>query len=201
MLPGMSAIPAPLPVARPVTLLVIHGSATPGGQPLADGHAGATAADVIDRWHGARGIQRTVWARSAWRWPLAHIGYHWVIDLHGQLLEGRPPGEAGAHASGHNAHSLGICLVGGAERDARYTPAQWAALRRLVLEQCAAFGIKPRFPLYPAKGGGVCGHRDLLPAAAGAAGCTTHCPGFDVGWWLANGLQPAPEHVLTERVA
>ena len=45
------------------------------------------------------------------------IGYHYVIRRDGTIETGRPLSISGAHARGHNANSIGICLVGGAKRD------------------------------------------------------------------------------------
>lgn len=85
---------------RKVDLIVIHCSDSAWGD-----------ANVIDEWHKERG----------WN----GIGYHFVI-LNGHrtagseydiaddgLLElGRPLDMIGAHVSGKNAHSIGICLIG-----------------------------------------------------------------------------------------
>lgn len=198
----MSAQTAPVLVTaseRRISLLVIHCSATPSGQRI--GPPTETAAGVIDRWHAARGFQRGFAARSRFNWRLPAIGYHFVVDLDGTVWTGRHPDEVGAHVRGFNQYSLGVCLVGGAERDARYTPLQWDALRQLVLRLCAEHGVPARYPLYPRQAGGVCGHRDLSPDTDGDGSVRPHewlktCPGFDVSRWLENGLHPAPEHVL-----
>ena len=43
------------------------------------------------------------------------IGYHYLVYLDGTVHEGRDVDIAGAHASGHNTHSIGVCYVGGVE--------------------------------------------------------------------------------------
>lgn len=43
----------------------------------------------------------------------ADIGYHYVVKLDGTIERGRLISRAGAHCYGHNAHSIGICYVGG----------------------------------------------------------------------------------------
>jgi len=43
------------------------------------------------------------------------IGYHWVIDKNGNLLEGRNEKFIGAHCLGQNRNSLGVCLIGNFE--------------------------------------------------------------------------------------
>ena len=40
------------------------------------------------------------------------IGYHYVITKDGKRWPGRREAVPGAHARGHNANSLGICLTG-----------------------------------------------------------------------------------------
>ena len=41
------------------------------------------------------------------------IGYHYIIDKDGAILDGRNVLRSGAHCQGHNAHSIGICYIGG----------------------------------------------------------------------------------------
>ncbi|HUO06714.1 MAG TPA: peptidoglycan recognition family protein [Phycisphaerae bacterium] len=42
----------------------------------------------------------------------ADIAYHFVIDRAGRVWQARPLVYQGAHAKDHNAHNLGICLLG-----------------------------------------------------------------------------------------
>ena len=44
---------------------------------------------------------------------LLSIGYHAVIFPDGKLLETRPHDTIGAHTTGFNEDSIGVCLVGG----------------------------------------------------------------------------------------
>ena len=76
-------------------------------------------AALIDEWHKARG----------WSSPTGkHIGYHYVVlngrrvtakkyvKEHDGIIEaGRPETEQGAHVSGENWCSLGVCLIGDKE--------------------------------------------------------------------------------------
>lgn len=128
---------------RHINEIIIHCSATPEGQDY-------TVAD-IDRWHKARG----------WR----GIGYHYVIYRDGSVHAGRPVEQIGAHCTGHNANSIGICYIGGVSADGKTpkdtrTPAQRIALRELVEE------LRAKYP-----GATVHGHREFAPKA---------CPSFDV---------------------
>lgn len=138
---------------RKTTLLgVIHCAATPP-------HMDIGAAE-IHRWHYKRGIYS----------PRGFTGYHAVIRRDGTLELGRQPLEMGAHARGHNAVSVSVCLVGGVAEDAttpedNFTVPQWNTLKRVVDYWWA---IWPGIP--------VCGHRDL--------GAPKACPSFDVEEWM-----------------
>lgn len=56
----------------------------------------------IDKWHKQRG-----WTG---------VGYHYVITLDGVIQAGRPHERTGAHAKGHNSKSIGICYIGGLDK-------------------------------------------------------------------------------------
>ena len=96
-----------------------------------------------------------------------------LFDCDGTLDSGRAEDETGAHAAGHNARSLGICLAG----TGRFTPAQWQSLSTLVRS------LHARHPAAR-----LCGHRDLSPDRNGdgvvsPAEWTKTCPGFSVADW------------------
>ena len=101
---------------RVITKIIVHCTATKEGQTV-------TVPDVI-RWHKARGFNT--------------IGYHYLIGLNGERWNGRPIEQIGAHTTGHNTNSIGICYVGGLDmnlkpKDTR-TPAQKTALISLIKE-------------------------------------------------------------------
>lgn len=186
---------------RAIDLIVVHCSATPNGQPLRRGVRGQpgyqSCVQIIDAWHAERGFARNVAAVADFNPTLGSIGYHFVIDIDGAVFTGRGVDEVGAHVAGHNQHSLGICMVGGAERVGQFTAAQWKALSSIVLWQATL----QKVPLAPPRrngdlvAGGVCGHRDLSPdlnhdGAISPAEWLKTCPGFDVAAWLGNKLQP-----------
>lgn len=206
---GMSLPTLPPSVKRPIGLIVVHCSATPSGQWLGGvppGRSGyKTAPAVIDAWHAQRGFKRGDAARAAFNYRLPSIGYHFVVDLDGMVWTGRSLEEIGAHVAGRNANSIGICLVGGAEREGRYTVAQWASLAELV----KALADRLQVPLHTRDGWragkGVCGHRDLSPDTNGNGTVEPRewlktCPGFDVQTWLSRGLLPLDAHVLQTAV-
>lgn len=47
---------------------------------------------------------------NGYKWD--DIGYHFVIDKKGNVLNGRNIYKIGAHVYGHNKNSIGICLIG-----------------------------------------------------------------------------------------
>ena len=108
----------------------------------------------IDQWHRARGF------KSA--------GYHHVIRRDGRIENGRPHAEPGAHVAGHNANTLGVCVVGGKSRTGRmatnFSREQWRALDKLIAELLIE---------YP--GAEVKGHNDYDKGKT--------CPTFDVREW------------------
>jgi N-acetyl-anhydromuramyl-L-alanine amidase AmpD len=179
---------------RAIDLIVMHCSATPSGRRLGGGLGDrrVTAAMVIDRWHAERGFARRPDAVQAYNPHLPHIGYHYVVDTDGCIESGRRLREVGAHVAGHNAGSVGICLVGGAEIEGRYTARQWSSLRGLVL------ALMKQLPT-----AAVVGHRDLSPDKNGDGRITSidwlkTCPGFSVAAWLAADMQPHTDHVMPE---
>ena len=137
-----------LPSKRVITEIIVHCTATPEGKDY-------TIADIT-RWHKDRGFST--------------IGYHYVVYRDGSVHEGRNVDVAGAHCTGHNAHSIGVCYVGGLQyiprvavsklpaKDTR-TKAQKEALLKLLTK------LKT---LYPAAQ--IHGHRDFANKA---------CPSFD----------------------
>jgi N-acetylmuramoyl-L-alanine amidase len=178
------------PPSRTIHRLVIHCSATPSGQRLAK--PGMSAAFIIDGWHATRGFARQPAAVKAFNSGLPHIGYHYIIDLDGRCINGRGLDEVGAHVAGYNSDSIGICLVGGIEREARYTLAQW-----LTLAEQVAF-LRAKFNLTTVD---ICGHRDLSPDLNHDGRVTSQewlktCPGFDVAAWLLAGMAPASQHIF-----
>ena len=137
---------------RPINEIIIHCAAT---RPEWGANQSAEwKRNQIDKWHKDRG-----WSG---------IGYHYVIDRDGTVVEGRPLERVGAHVKGHNTGSIGVCLIGGHGSSAtdafldNYTPEQDKALRDLLA----------KFP-HIAK---ITGHNDYTNAKA--------CPGFKVREWL-----------------
>ncbi len=93
---------------RSINRIIIHCTATREGE-----HH--TVAD-IDRWHKERGFVRSEAPKDA---KYKHIGYHYVVYLDGSVHDGRTEEEKGAHCLNYNAHSIGICYVGGLDRQGK----------------------------------------------------------------------------------
>lgn len=132
---------------RLINSLIIHCSAT---RPSMD-----IGVAEIKEWHLDRG----------WN----NIGYHYVIRRNGVIEDGRPVAKVGAHAKGHNANSIGICLVGGVKEedgktpDANFTFEQYRSLESFVSD------LERQYPEIHT----ICGHRDL-------PGVWKQCPCFSV---------------------
>src|SRR3569832_1125632 len=167
-------------ILRTIDLIVIHCSATPNGR-------WQTVGDIA-RMHGARKppFMRDPRLIGANQPQLKHIGYHYVIYTTGPVVIGRGLNEIGAHAQGHNAQSIGICMFG----TDRYSRAQWESLKKLVQV------LQTNIPDVR-----IVGHRDLSPDLNGNGVIEPHertktSPGFDVKAWLRNGMEPMPGHIL-----
>ena len=102
---------------RKINKIIIHCTATPEGREH-------NVAD-IRRWHLKRGF--------------SDIGYHYLIHINGKIEIGRPLHRIGAHTSGENTGSIGVCYVGGMDKDMKKakdtrTQAQKDSLVKLLHE-------------------------------------------------------------------
>lgn len=136
----------------PIRFLTIHCAATPEGRDV--------KAETITAWDKDK---------------FGQTSYHWVIELDGSQHRTLRDDQRGAHTGGHNTGNIGICYVGGVDRqnkapkDTR-TRAQKETLRTLIRT------YQDRYP-----GIVVRGHRDW-------PGVKKACPSFDVGAWVAAGM-------------
>jgi len=83
---------------RQINKIIVHCSATREGENY--------TVDTIRSWH----VDGRGWS---------DIGYHFYIDLYGEIHKGRDIAKIGAHCSGHNRNSIGICYAGGVEEDGK----------------------------------------------------------------------------------
>lgn len=119
-------------------------------------------ADEIRQWHTKE---------RGWK----DIGYHFVIRRDGTVETGRDLDgdgdifeEVGAHTSGYNINSIGICLVGG--KDDEGGPANNFNLNQFRSLENVIRIIKADYPKAT-----VHGHREFNSAKT--------CPNFDVQQW------------------
>ncbi len=126
-----------------VSKIIVHCSATREGDDSIN-------AEVIDRWHKARG----------WK----GIGYHFVILLDGKIETGRMINKCGAHTNGYNCSSIGICYIGGVEKDGK-TPKDTRTSEQIASMLELLRVLRKMYP--DAK---IHSHRDFAAKA---------CPSFD----------------------
>ncbi len=81
---------------RDLNRVILHCSATPEGREV--------SVETIREWHTDPPPRGRGWS---------DIGYHYVIHLNGKIELGRPIEVQGAHTSGENEDSIGICYIGG----------------------------------------------------------------------------------------
>lgn len=127
---------------RTINEIIVHCSATAEGMDY-------TVADIT-RWHKARGFTT--------------IGYHYVVYRDGSIHVGRDINMVGAHCTGHNAHSIGVCYIGGCAADGK-TPKDTrtdAQKQSLVTLLTALRRLYPKATIH--------GHREFAAKA---------CPSFN----------------------
>ena len=136
---------------REITEIILHCSATWSKQDI--------GVKEITQWHTLPEPKGRGWK---------HIGYHYVIRRNGKIEEGCPLATAGIHCSGHNAKSIGICMVGGGPmgEDKFFADAQYDSLASLLRR------IRLSYPL-----ASIHGHNEFTQKA---------CPVFSVKDFLAR---------------
>lgn len=111
-------------MTRLIQRIIIHCSATKPGQ--------VCNAEILDKWHKEKGYKC--------------IGYHYVILPDGTVEIGRKEQEKGAHCTGYNSDSIGICYIGGLDekgnpKDTR-TIEQKIELINIIQDLCSRYKIK-----------------------------------------------------------
>lgn len=131
---------------RAINRIIIHCADTPPDMDI--------GVDEVRDWH----VTGNNWA---------DVGYHIIVRRSGECEPGRGFDKAGAHAKGHNADSIGLCLIGGRGKDGKpdcnFTAAQWGSLEAVVRRIWDRYGQIE-----------VIGHRDVSDKA---------CPCFDARAW------------------
>ncbi len=127
---------------RTITEIIVHCAATPDGKDF--------TVEDIDKWHKQRGFKK--------------IGYHYVIYRDGTCHAGRAESEVGAHCTGHNKNSIGICYIGGCASDGK-TPKDTRTVAQKTALEALLRTLKAKYP-----NASIRGHRDYANKA---------CPSFD----------------------
>lgn len=97
---------------REIKEILVHCSATKEGKKF--------TANDITRWHKDRGFTT--------------IGYHYVVLLDGTIQQGRAEMVMGAHCTGHNANSIGVCYIGGIDASGKPKDTRTEAQKKSLLE-------------------------------------------------------------------
>lgn len=149
--------PGCTPAYSDVTHLVVHHQAGAANPPY--------AATVLAIWQQHVNV-------NGW----CDIGYNWLIAPDGTIFEGRAGGNnvIGAHFSGNNSNTMGVCFLGNFQND-QPTAAALASLEKLLAWKSCDSNIAPTDTALHAASGltlpRICGHRD---------GGATLCPGANL---------------------
>ena len=127
---------------RDISEIIVHCSATPKGRDVDTAE--------IRRWH----TEDNGWS---------DIGYHFVIELDGDIGVGRPQEKSGAHCRGKNSTSIGVCYVGGVAENGTAEDTRTDE-QKVSLETLLGL-LKKSYPSAI-----IYGHRDFSDKA---------CPSFD----------------------
>lgn len=128
--------------------------------------------------HHAEASNATVWDINQWHldngW--VGIGYHYYIRKDGSIYRGRPEWAVGAHATGHNDRSIGICCEG-AYMTETMPAAQLASLKALLRDIMGRYGTLA-----------LKRHRDVN---------ATSCPGDNFPWAEAQDYMKEDDQMLS----
>ena len=128
--------------------------------------------------HHAEASSATVWDINDWHlsngW--VGIGYHYYIRKDGSIYRGRPEWAVGAHATGHNDRSIGICCEG-AYMTETMPAAQLASLKALLRDIMGRYGTMP-----------LKRHRDVN---------STSCPEDNFPWAEAQDYMKEDDQMLS----
>lgn len=133
---------------RIVNKIIVHCSATKASQRV-------TVKD-IDEWHRKRGFDC--------------IGYHFVVYQDGTVHLGRKSEVAGAHVTGKNANSIGVCYIGGLDENGKAADTRTDEQKRALIDLLTE--LKTQYP-----DATIHGHREFAAKA---------CPCFDAKSEYAN---------------
>ena len=157
-----NCVPKEAPIFAAVTHLVVHHSA---------------GANESRDWPA---VIRSIWVLHVQGNGWNDIGYNYLVDPNGVIYEGRAGGDGviGAHFSGVNTGTMGVCMVGTYSAQAPSAVAV-ESLKKLLMWHASRLKLDASGQTLHAASGltlnVISGHRDagLSPRASGA----TECPG------------------------
>ncbi len=118
-------VPRLMDPMKPIRRITIH-------------HDGMSAFTYTSKPAAAQRVEAIRLAHRSRNW--GDIGYHYLIDPHGRVWEGRPLDWQGAHVAAQNEGNLGICVMGNYEIQ-RPNARQVQALERFVAAQMRHYRI------------------------------------------------------------
>ena len=95
---------------------------------------------------------RKIHKKKGW----SDIGYHYLIRLDGRIETGRDVDLIGAHVSGYNAHTIGVCYVGGLDDNGRKVDTRTINQKESLINLLRM--LRAAYPKAAIKG-----HRDYSP--------------------------------------
>jgi N-acetyl-anhydromuramyl-L-alanine amidase AmpD len=132
----------------PIRYLTIHCAATPEGRDVSP--------ETIEAWDKAK---------------FGQVSYHWIITLDGAMHRRLRDDQLGAHTGGHNTGNVGVCYVGGCDKNMKGAKDTRTAMQKTALLTLVRT-YRNRYP-----GIKILGHRDW-------PNVHKDCPSFDVEDWL-----------------
>lgn len=131
-----------LSTRKKTTKVILHCSATPEGKDF--------TVETIDKWHKER--------------KFSCIGYQYVIYRDGTIHQGRPEETVGAHCTDYNSISVGVCYIGGTDKNGKAKDTRTKEQKETLYEL-----VEYLLKKYNLRITDVYGHRDFANKA---------CPSF-----------------------
>lgn len=119
-------------------------------------------------------VVRAIWNYHTGTNNWADVGYNYLIDPNGVIYEGRGNNVVGAHFSGMNARTMGVCMLGNFQTSSPTQAMSDALTELLGWKACDIDALPTSSAIFAGNNTNlnvICGHRDSNNPA------TTLCPG------------------------
>jgi N-acetyl-anhydromuramyl-L-alanine amidase AmpD len=123
---------------REIKFIVVHCSATPEGKKF---------------------VEKDIEAMHALRFKAIggkHIGYHVLVYLDGTIVQTKSFELIGQHVAGSNSNSIGLCYIGGLDKNGKGKDTRTPEQKESLLKQLKS--LKKTYP-----NATILGHRDFSP--------------------------------------